>query len=81
MGQRIYRINHNVHLAAFGKAALDMVRGAEDALEGHITEGLASVPRGTLQKLYVLTEFNFTSCQMIDRRKETCGLWRNSNQI
>ncbi|VDO52817.1 unnamed protein product [Onchocerca flexuosa] len=54
VGQRIYQINHNVHLAAFGKAALNMVHGAEDALDGHIIEGIASVPRGTLQKLYVL---------------------------
>ncbi|OZC07902.1 hypothetical protein X798_05116 [Onchocerca flexuosa] len=51
VGQRIYQINHNVHLAAFGKAALNMVHGAEDALDGHIIEGIASVPRGTLQKL------------------------------
>ncbi|EJW88590.1 MOFRL family protein [Wuchereria bancrofti] len=51
VGQRIYRVNHNIHLAAFGKAALDMVRGAEDALDDHIIEGIASVPRGTLQKL------------------------------
>uniref|UniRef100_A0A0R3RUP5 Glycerate kinase n=1 Tax=Elaeophora elaphi TaxID=1147741 RepID=A0A0R3RUP5_9BILA len=51
VGQRIYQINHNVHLVAFGKAALNMVRGAEDALDGHITEGIASVPRGTLRKL------------------------------
>uniref|UniRef100_A0A1I7VS94 Glycerate kinase n=1 Tax=Loa loa TaxID=7209 RepID=A0A1I7VS94_LOALO len=51
VGQRIYQVNHNIHLAAFGKAALDMVRGAEDALNGHIIEGIASVPRGTLQKL------------------------------
>ncbi|KAK6102243.1 hypothetical protein QQG55_7695 [Brugia pahangi] len=51
VGQRIYQVNHNIHLAAFGKAALDMVRGAEDTLDDHIIEGIASVPRGTLQKL------------------------------
>ncbi|VBB34513.1 unnamed protein product [Acanthocheilonema viteae] len=51
VGQRIYRVNHNVHLVAFGKAALHMVRGAEDALDGHIIESIASVPRCTLQKL------------------------------
>ncbi|VDO49396.1 unnamed protein product, partial [Brugia timori] len=59
VGQRIYQVNHNIHLAAFGKAALDMVRGAEDTLDDHIIEGIASIPRGTLQKLYILIKFNF----------------------
>uniref|UniRef100_A0A915PF37 Glycerate kinase n=1 Tax=Setaria digitata TaxID=48799 RepID=A0A915PF37_9BILA len=56
VGTRIYNVNQNVHLAAFGKAALDMVHGAEDALDGHIIEGIASVPRNTLGRT---KEINF----------------------
>ncbi|VDN05537.1 unnamed protein product [Thelazia callipaeda] len=51
IGHRTYQVDHNIHLAAFGKAALGMVRGAENALNGHIVEGIASVPRGTLKKM------------------------------
>lgn len=51
VGKRTYKLNHNVHLVAFGKAALGMVQGAERVLSNHIVQGIASVPRKTLQKL------------------------------
>uniref|UniRef100_A0A0M3JBP9 Glycerate kinase (inferred by orthology to a human protein) n=1 Tax=Anisakis simplex TaxID=6269 RepID=A0A0M3JBP9_ANISI len=51
VGQRIYQLNHNVHLAAVGKAALGMVQGAEASIGGHVVEGIASVPRNTIKKI------------------------------
>ncbi len=48
---RHYRLEHNVHVVAFGKAAFGMVQGAEAALGHHIVRGVASVPFGSLEIL------------------------------
>lgn len=44
MNARDYRLERNVHIVAFGKAAPAMVEGAEEALRGHVVDGIASVP-------------------------------------
>lgn len=44
--ERVYQINKNVYIAAFGKAVLGMVKAVEDILGEHIVEGIASVPFG-----------------------------------
>jgi len=47
-------LQHNVHIVAFGKAVIGMVRAAEEALGDHIVGGIASVPWGiqdTLKQL------------------------------
>ena len=41
-----YELNRNVHVVAFGKAVIGMVRAAEDVLGEHIVGGIASVPAG-----------------------------------
>lgn len=53
-GKRILNVNKNIYLAAFGKAGLGMVQGAEDALGDNIIEGIASVPRGTMKTMYFI---------------------------
>ncbi|ELU09068.1 hypothetical protein CAPTEDRAFT_121863, partial [Capitella teleta] len=40
-----------VYIVAFGKAVLGMVRAAEDVLEDHIAEGIASVPVGSQEDM------------------------------
>ena len=45
-GDRRYTLNRNVHVVAFGKAVIGMVRTAEDILGEHIVGGIASVPWG-----------------------------------
>ena len=42
-----YHLNHNVHVVAFGKAVIDMVRAVEYTLGSHIVRGVASVPIGS----------------------------------
>ena len=42
---------HNVHIVAFGKAVIGMVRAAEEALGDHIVGGIASVPLGIQDSL------------------------------
>ena len=44
--ERTYDLHKNVHVVAFGKAVLGMVRGVEEVLGSHIVEGVASVPYG-----------------------------------
>ena len=39
----------NVKVIAFGKAVLGMVSAVEDVVGSHITEGIASVPVGSLE--------------------------------
>uniref|UniRef100_A0A914RLM2 MOFRL-associated domain-containing protein n=1 Tax=Parascaris equorum TaxID=6256 RepID=A0A914RLM2_PAREQ len=51
VGKRVYQLQHNVHVAAIGKAALGMVQGAEASLGKEIVEGIASVPRMTIKKM------------------------------
>lgn len=46
VADRRYIINQNIHVVAFGKAVIGMVRTAEDILKDHIVGGIASVPRG-----------------------------------
>ena len=46
VGNTEYLLNKNVHIVAFGKAALGMVRAAEDVLKDHVVRGIASVPLG-----------------------------------
>ena len=46
VGEQTYELNHNVHVVAFGKAVIGMVRAAEDVLGEHIVGGIASVPAG-----------------------------------
>ena len=43
---RNYRLNHNVHVAAFGKAVLGMVNAIENILSAHIVQGIVSVRCG-----------------------------------
>uniref|UniRef100_A0A915AMS0 Glycerate kinase n=1 Tax=Parascaris univalens TaxID=6257 RepID=A0A915AMS0_PARUN len=61
VGKRVYQLQHNVHVAAIGKAALGMVQGAEASLGKEIVEGIASVPRMTIKKIppesHMITEF------------------------
>ncbi|CAD5232307.1 unnamed protein product [Bursaphelenchus xylophilus] len=42
-----YQLNNNVKLVGVGKAAHDMIVGAEHVLGGHVQEGIAAVPIGT----------------------------------
>uniref|UniRef100_A0A0N5AWV5 Glycerate kinase n=1 Tax=Syphacia muris TaxID=451379 RepID=A0A0N5AWV5_9BILA len=51
VGKQKYKLNSNVYIAAFGKAGLGMVQGAEDVLGSEVVKGIASVPRNSLQKL------------------------------
>ena len=41
-----YVLNNNVHIVAFGKAVIGMVKTAEDILGNHVVDGIASVPYG-----------------------------------
>ena len=43
-----YSLNRNVHIVAFGKAVLGMVKTAEEVLGEHVVGGVASVPTGIL---------------------------------
>jgi len=54
VGNYSHVLQHNVHVVAFGKAVIGMVRAAEEALGDHIVGGIASVPFGiqdTLKQL------------------------------
>jgi len=54
IGDCWHTLQHNVHIVAFGKAVIGMVRAAEEALGDHIVGGIASVPWGmqdTLKQL------------------------------
>lgn len=44
IGDRHYMLRQNVHIVAFGKAVIGMVRAAEDMLGDHVVDGIASVP-------------------------------------
>lgn len=49
-GQR-YRLNHNVSIIAFGKAAPGMIRAVEDILNDHVVGGYANIPAGSVNAL------------------------------
>lgn len=54
IGDQCHTLRHNVHIVAFGKAVIGMVRAAEEALGDHVVGGIASVPFGiqdTLKQL------------------------------
>lgn len=70
IGGRNYKLNHNVYLAAFGKAALGMVQGAEAVIGEHLVKGVASVPRKTLQKLYAFCMRHSLQLQLIQNFKK-----------
>jgi glycerate kinase len=44
---REYVLNGNVRIVAAGKAAVEMVTGAENALKDHLRDGIASIPIGS----------------------------------
>ena len=46
-----YPLKKNVHIIAFGKAVLGMVRAAEDILGNHVVGGIASIPTGMQETL------------------------------
>ena len=49
-----HTLRHNVHIVAFGKAVIGMVRAAEEVLGDHVVGGIASIPWGlqdTLKQL------------------------------
>lgn len=48
---RLFPLNHNVHVAGFGKAVLGMASGVEELLGEHIVTGVISVPRGIQQQM------------------------------
>ena len=54
VGDHCHMLQHNVHIVAFGKAVIGMVRAAEESLGDHIVGGIASIPYGiqdTLKQL------------------------------
>lgn len=46
-----FKLNHNVYIVAFGKAACGMSRAAETVLSNHLVKGIASIPVGSLEIL------------------------------
>ncbi|KAI6230728.1 hypothetical protein M3Y99_00595400 [Aphelenchoides fujianensis] len=57
VGGREHTLDRNVRLVAFGKAAVEMVRGAEEALDAHVADGIASVPHRPTNSTEFKTEF------------------------
>ena len=51
VGDCWHTLQHNVHVVAFGKAVIGMVRAAEEALGDHIVGGIASIPLGIQDSL------------------------------
>jgi len=51
VGDCWHTLQHNVHIVAFGKAVIGMVRSAEEALGDHIVGGIASIPVGIQDSL------------------------------
>ncbi|CAF0752098.1 unnamed protein product [Adineta steineri] len=43
-------LNHNLYVAAFGKAALGMCRAVNELCHEHIIKGIASVPVGAIEQ-------------------------------
>ncbi|VDM40394.1 unnamed protein product [Toxocara canis] len=94
VGKRVYQLEHNVHMAAIGKAALGMVQGAEAALGKHLVQGIASVPRHTIKKIQpgsqLITEFfegatnnlpDEDSCMNAERIENLARHLRDPNDI
>ncbi|KAI6228724.1 hypothetical protein M3Y99_01192100 [Aphelenchoides fujianensis] len=57
VGGREHPLERNVRLVAFGKAAVEMVRGAEEALGAHVADGIASVPHRPQNSAEFKTQF------------------------
>ncbi|PIK33843.1 putative glycerate kinase [Apostichopus japonicus] len=51
VGDQVYKLKRNVHIAAFGKAVVGMVSAAEHCLGDHIVSGVASTPVGLKEAL------------------------------
>ncbi|CAF2516509.1 unnamed protein product [Rotaria sp. Silwood2] len=43
-------LNHNLYVAAFGKAAIGMCRAVDELCHEHIIKGIASVPVGAIEQ-------------------------------
>ncbi|UJR28517.1 hypothetical protein I4U23_009755 [Adineta vaga] len=43
-------LDHNLYIAAFGKAALGMCRAVNELYHEHIIKGIASIPVGTIEQ-------------------------------
>mgnify|MGYP001242510003 CR=1 FL=1 len=56
-----YTLNRNVKVVAFGKASVDFSKSIENLIGDHITEGIASVPKG------ILNHFNYSNEKIILR--------------
>ncbi|MFH4974413.1 hypothetical protein AB6A40_001122 [Gnathostoma spinigerum] len=94
VGAKTYKVSKNIHLAAFGKAALGMVQGAESVLHDHLVEGIASVPRGTIKKIphdfHFITKFyegatnnlpDDDSCKNASRIEEMAKALHSNDEI
>ena len=57
MEQTEYTLHQNVHVLAFGKAVIGMVRATEDQLGQHICGGVALVPRGIVKQFQNLNKW------------------------
>ncbi|CAD5223735.1 unnamed protein product [Bursaphelenchus okinawaensis] len=52
-----YQLENNVKLVGIGKAAHEMIVGAEEVLGGHVKDGVAAVPVGTRVSANLKTKF------------------------
>ncbi|CAF3492195.1 unnamed protein product [Rotaria sp. Silwood1] len=43
-------LDHNLYIAAFGKAAIGMCRAVDELFHEHIIKGIASVPVGSIEQ-------------------------------
>ncbi|ESO07082.1 hypothetical protein HELRODRAFT_187749 [Helobdella robusta] len=59
VGDQSYVLNNNVHIVAFGKAVIGMVKTAEDILGDHIVDGIASIPSGIQSTLKSFGKWDF----------------------
>ena len=52
-----YMVYRNVHVVAFGKAVMGMVKAVDDILGPNIVRGVASIPHGLPKAIKVLDHF------------------------
>ena len=57
MEQTEYTLHQNVHVLAFGKAVIGMVRATEDQLGQHICGGVVLVPHGIVKQFQNLNKW------------------------
>ncbi|CAF3220434.1 unnamed protein product [Rotaria socialis] len=50
IGNNHITFNHNLYVAAFGKAAIAMCRAVDELCHKHIIKGIASVPVGAIEQ-------------------------------